>query len=191
MRAAARGRIAERPQRSAQRGAHACALAVCLAVVLVGCTDGSASSDAPDMGGDESDEGPTDDEVADATEPDEAASDGDDRTGVPAEVVEGPPRLDFGLPAMDLIAPASGGGPRPELAWEPVEGADEYSLTIYREDDVAYWAWTGPETSVRVGRTEDLSVGGPRIEAGMTWTVLAFDADGQVIAQSGERPIAP
>jgi len=86
----------------------------------------------------------------------------------------------------------TGVGVRPELAWEPVQGAQRYSLTLHREDEAAaYWAWSGTETTVRVGPTEDLSVGGAHVEPGMTWWVVAFDETGTVVAQSGERPIAP
>ena len=133
--------------------------------------------------------------IDEPTEPDVSPSEGegegeDDNNA--AAVIEEPPRLDLGVPAMQLLTPATGVGVRPELAWEPVQGAQRYSLTLHREDEAAaYWAWSGTETTVRVGPTEDLSVGGAHVEPGMTWWVVAFDETGTVVAQSGERPIAP
>lgn len=177
------GRMATRRQRIRMSAAG-----VCLAIILTGCSDGTdeveaAPEDAPDE--------VVVEDTEDAEEDVERTVEEPDVPDEPAPVDEGPPRLDFGVAAMELTTPASEVGARPELTWEPVEGAQEYRLTLYREDDVAYWAWTGAETAVRVGRTEDLSVGGPRIEAGMTWTVMALDGAGELIAQSGERPIEP
>lgn len=96
---------------------------------------------------------------------------------------------------IELTTPVDGGGPWWELAWEPVDEADGYSVTVYSPQGRAYWAWNGAETSVVVGGFDepppsDASVE-PRLEPGMTWDVVAYDAEEAMIAQSGVRPIGP
>lgn len=164
------------------------AVVMAVALVLLGCSDaGEQIDDVQDA--------PVGDEEVDPPAPDDAVSDGAEDTVEPVdeepeEVQEGEPRLALDLPGIVLETPAAGGGRSPELSWQPVDGAARYSVTIYRDGERAYWGWRGQQTSVIVGE-EVGTAAGPWIEPGMTWTVMAFDADGEMIAQSGERPIEP
>jgi hypothetical protein len=107
-------------------------------------------------------------------------------------VTEGAPRPDLGLPAVTLLTPSTGQGPRPVLEWEPVDTAVTYAVSVYAgAGEPARWSWRGTATSVRVGFVDDPSVGGPNVVAGMTWSVLALDADDEPVAQSNERPLGP
>ncbi len=96
---------------------------------------------------------------------------------------------------MVLTTPAEGGGQWPELAWETVADADHYAVTLYDPDDVAYWAWRGTDVSVVAGGFDPAPPEGsgvaPRVREGMTWDVVALDDSGDLIAQSGVRPISP
>ncbi len=114
----------------------------------------------------------------------------------PAEVEETEPR--FAYPDADpieLATPGAGEGAWPELSWEPVDGAERYSVTLYAASGEAYWRWSGEDTRIRVGAFPEEPVEGaplgPRVHEDMSWDVLARDDDGSVIAQSGERPISP
>lgn len=91
------------------------------------------------------------------------------------------------------LTPLSGGGPRPELAWEPVDGADHYSVYLYAPSGAVYWIWFGTDTSIHVGGEPQLNDGapGPSVIDGMSWAVMAHDADQLPISVSPERPIAP
>lgn len=88
--------------------------------------------------------------------------------------------------------PVSGGGDRPVLAWEAVDGAGDYVVMVHTSDDAPYWSWATTETQVRVGLTDRPDTApGPRVGEGMTWVVVARDGDGLPIATSPRRPIAP
>lgn len=160
-------------------------------VVLAGCDDGAG---APEVSEEEAPgaqaDADGDAEVAEAEQQD--AEEGE----VAAEVEEAPPRFDLpDAEPMELVTPGSGGGAWPVLAWEPVEGAASYEATLYAASGEAYWSWTGEATEVRVGAfpeepTEDSTIG-PQVHEPMTWDVVARDDEGAIIAQSGERPIAP
>ncbi len=170
------------------------------ALVLVGCSsDGDADAEAAADGSQEAlEEGA--DEAVDA-EPDAAdADDADDADASddeePVEVEEAEPRL--ALPDVDpitLTTPGRGGGAWPVLAWEQVEGAAEYQVTVYEQDGDAFWSWTTEETDVRLGGLDEEpdpgSAIGPQLQEPMTWDVVARDGDGTVVAVSGERPIEP
>ncbi|MGA9191965.1 MAG: hypothetical protein WBZ24_09550 [Anaerolineales bacterium] len=100
--------------------------------------------------------------------------------------------LDF-LPSMTLTTPTSGGGIRPVLAWDPVDGAAWYGVYLYAPNQELYWSWQGRETSVPVGgrpKLNDDSLG-PSVVEGMTWNVIAYDANNLPVASGGPRPIAP
>ena len=96
---------------------------------------------------------------------------------------------------MVFTTPAQGGGEWPELAWEAVAAADHDAVTLDDPDDVAYWAWRGTDVSVIAGGFDPAPAEGsgvvPRVRQGMTWDVLALDESGDLIAQSGLRPISP
>lgn len=65
-------------------------------------------------------------------------------------------------------------------------------MTVFGPDDAPYWSWEGAEPSVGVGGA-DLpdEAAGPAISEGMSWVVVAHDADGAPIALSEQRPISP
>lgn len=92
-----------------------------------------------------------------------------------------------------LITSESGGGIRPLLEWEPVAGVDHYGVYLYAPGGSIYWSWTGTVTAVHVGGEPQLRDGapGPSIVDGMSWAVIAYDADLLPIAVSPQRPIAP
>ena len=99
-----------------------------------------------------------------------------------------------GMPAISQTTPVSGGGTRPALAWETVDGADHYGVYVYTPDGRPYWSWRGRTTTAYVGGggeplNEDAA--GPSITEGMTWVVIAYDADLAPVASSPQRPIAP
>ncbi len=181
--------VARKPHRRFNRGARALAACAFL-VILAGCSspDESAAEDGADVVVEDVEE------VEAEVSPDDDAP--EDETPEPEPVVdEDPPRPDLGLPGMVLTTPAEGGGEWPELAWESVAGADEYAVTVYDPDDVAYWAWQGTDVSVIAGGFDPAPPEGsgvaPRIRAGMTWDVVALDESGGLIAQSGVRSISP
>ena len=94
-----------------------------------------------------------------------------------------------------LIAPPTeGAGEVPTFEWEPVQGAAGYRLFVVGGDGTAIWSWEGTETSVALGGlTVDRPEGaeGPVVTAGSTWSVVALDAEGHVVAVSVQRPVSP
>lgn len=123
---------------------------------------------------------------------DGAAAVGSDTDPAPVAVEEGPARMSADVAGIELLTPAAGDGRWPELAWEAVAGAERYSVTVFLgPGEPAYWAWRGSETSVVVGGGATRTGGGPQVQPGMTWSVVALAADGSVVAQSGERPLGP
>ncbi|HEC11055.1 MAG TPA: hypothetical protein ENI86_16055 [Acidimicrobiales bacterium] len=118
---------------------------------------------------------------------------GGDPTTVPAVPEEdSPEQLLAGLPEIELLSPANGGGIRPLLQWEPT-GAALYGVYVYAPDGSLYWAWRGREAEVYVGGAVriDPERPGPSITEGMTWSVVAYDADLLPLASSAIIPIAP
>lgn len=93
---------------------------------------------------------------------------------------------------MVQTTPVSGGGERPMLAWDAVDGARDYVVMVHTDADAPYWSWATSETQVRLGLTDRPDTApGPRVAEGMTWVVVARDGDGLPIATSPRRPIAP
>lgn len=94
---------------------------------------------------------------------------------------------------VELLTPEAGGGPRPDLSWSAVPGADHYGLYVYAPSGDIYWAWQGRATSVPVGGLPRLhdDVAGPSVSEGMTWAVVAYDTDLLPVAVSPRRPISP
>jgi hypothetical protein len=151
------------------------ALAALTAVLLLaGCQD-----EADPVG---------DDSQASADDIDEAGTVED----TPVEELE--PRLPLDVDELELETPVEGVGPFPTLAWKSVPDAHRYHVSVIDGDGRAMWAWATSDTEVVLGGFEEPPpehVRGPRLHAPMHWHVLARDADEQVIAQSGLRPIAP
>jgi len=126
------------------------------------------------------------------------AGDGAATTGAAEETTsttlrqDSPIAADMGLASMVILTPEEGLGERPDLAWEPVDGASMYRVTVLGPDGAFYWGWMGEETSVPLGgypRLEDAAAG-PRIVSGMTWTVVAFDAALVPIAVGGPASLS-
>ncbi len=126
------------------------------------------------------------------------------REGVPGETDHGtaatdvdespPPLVIDDIETMRLTTPTTDAGQRPVLAWEAVDDAATYHVTVFDHHGDAYWAWTTSDTSVVLGGFADVpddATRGPRLVGPSQWHVLARDVDGDVIAQSGLRPIEP
>lgn len=157
-----------------------CLVLLVTALLLAGCQDATdPSTDGPD----DQDQATTSDQAVGA----------DDASAAPAE--ELPPRLplpDAG--EVVLETPTQDVGPFPTLAWQAVPDAHRYHVSVIDSDGRAMWAWTTSDTQVVLGGYEQPPpehVRGPRLHAPMHWHVLARDAEGWAIAQSGLRPIAP
>jgi hypothetical protein len=101
--------------------------------------------------------------------------------------------LEMDIPAISLITPPVGGGTRPVLEWVAVEDADHYIVWVRTPTGKPYWSWLTSDTSVPVGGLPKLNedAGGPSVVEGMTWSVIALDDEGTIIAASNHRPIAP
>lgn len=103
--------------------------------------------------------------------------------------------IDAGLPGIELVAPAeTGAGEVPTFEWEAVDGAARYRLVVLDGSGAMLWAWNGAETKVNLGGVSDdrpEGAAGPVIDAGSTWSVVAFDADGNPLAASSLRPVSP
>ncbi len=109
------------------------------------------------------------------------------------------PLLEAGLPfpadapvIIQLTAP-QGGGARPLLAWEPVEGAAVYYVFVYAETSELYWAAVTTETEVFVGGAVQIpdDRDGPRIATGYSWVVYAEDSEGNPVGSSPQATISP
>lgn len=151
-------------------------VAAAIMIVAAACSgdDSSADDENPDTGREVTSGETTDDET---------------ETAEPA----GDP-LFAGLDdTVALVTDTSGGGERPLLEWESVDGADHYSLYLYGPSGDVYWSWTGHDTAVHVGGEPRLDDGvpGPSVADGMSWSVLAHDAAGLPLAVSEQRAIAP
>lgn len=106
-------------------------------------------------------------------------------TTVPEPVLTAPD-----LEVITQVTPTAGGGPRPDLAWEPVDGAVEYTVVVSDAEGAPWWAWFGGSTEVVLGGVDSSAeVGGPVAGPGVTWVVFAFGDDGILIGVSPTRPI--
>jgi hypothetical protein len=74
-----------------------------------------------------------------------------------------------------------------------VDGAVLYFVNIYTETGGPYWSAVTAETRTFVGGPLQIPAGrtGPNVADGYTWVVYAEDADGNLLAVSAQRPIAP
>ena len=80
---------------------------------------------------------------------------------------------------------------RPVLEWDPIDGADSYSVVVLDDAGEPYWAWSGPESEITLGGAPSSDFGvGPIIGVDYSWSVAAFDADGVFLAVSGQVPIS-
>ncbi len=95
---------------------------------------------------------------------------------------------------VELKAPsATGAGQIPTFEWSAVDGASVYRLAVKDAGGNATWAWEGSATSIVLGAFpgREEGDGGPILTSGSTWSVVALDADGHVIAVSTLRPVSP
>lgn len=99
-----------------------------------------------------------------------------------------------GLPQLALLGPPStNAGAAPQFEWESVEGASRYELAVTGPNG-PIWAWSGAETTVWLGGLpfeRPAGVGGPILESGSCWSVVARDADGHAIAISPLVSVSP
>ena len=110
-------------------------------------------------------------------------------TEAPALVVDVDPLI-AGVDEIVALTPSVVDRLRPELAWEPVGGAVEYYLVVLDEIGEPYWVWSGSTSEISVGGASFSERGnGPTIGVGYSWSVSAFDGDGQLIGISGSLPI--
>lgn len=115
-----------------------------------------------------------------------------DTTQAPPTTVVSEPVI-TGADPITQTTPTIGGGTRPLLEWDAVDGAALYFVTIYTESGGSYWAAVTEDTKTYVGGPQQISEGrtGPSVADGYTWVVYAEDADGNLLAASPSRPIAP
>lgn len=84
------------------------------------------------------------------------------------------------------------GTTRPRFSWDPVAGAERYSLVIVNTDGDSVWAWSGVETAVVVGGGEVDRTGlGARISDPSWSLVIARAADGTAIAVGDATAVGP
>lgn len=98
-----------------------------------------------------------------------------------------------GADLIEQATPTSGGGTRPLLEWAAIDGASLYFVSMYTETGDPYWAAVTEETQTYVGGPLQIPAGrsGPNVADGYTWVVYAEDADGNLLAVSPSRAIAP
>ena len=135
----------------------------------------------------DSDEGVT--ETADV-ETTDAADEPTAETAPPATEPPAAPEPLFGT-GDNLIGLETADGEfegRPMLSWTPVDGADHYGVYVYAPDGQIYWAWRGRETSTPLGGDIG-NAAGPVAAEGMTWAVIAWDADLLPITVSLVEPL--
>lgn len=170
-------------------------------VALLACVScGSSSSDpttTPPIATDVAATGVT--ETGAATDPAATA---------PADSVSAPSTTSIAAPAgppeeladlaeiveMSVTTPPAGNGEHPLLAWEPVESAAGYALTLTRPDGQTYWAWTGTEPQTWLGGSAEQPTAGssgPFLAEPLTLRVVAVNADGLIFAASRPVEIAP
>ncbi len=164
--------------------------------LLAGCAGGSDTAGQPDT----SDQAngtttvvmSTDDSLAPydsiAARDDSMPAENDPPTTDAPEPTD-PPLIE-GADPIELLTPPPAADTQPELTWGPIDGAATYRVVILDADGAPYWSWSGAETAVFLGGGESSDGAGPSVAAGFTWTVTAFDADGDFLAASGIGTLA-
>jgi len=116
-------------------------------------------------------------------------------TAEPTEIPQGEPFVSVpGFESIELLTDITGVGEKPLFKWDAVTDAGRYQLIVFDEAGEPYWAWEGTKTQIYMGGTDEqppADSSGPSIEAGYTWTVVAYNAEGKVIAASEVRSISP
>lgn len=164
------------------------------AVVIGGCSAGdepgaSATRDASEENDAADRSGST--EGTSATAPSGSILDPVDGTVAPTTVspTTSPAVLGIGGSVVQTT-PTSGNPPTPLLAWEPVDGAESYSVIVLDPDGATWWSWDGPELEVALGGVGSAPAA-LRTAAGVSWAVLAQAEDGTVLAVSPWRRLDP
>lgn len=99
-----------------------------------------------------------------------------------------------GIGQIRLLTEVQNVGEKPLFAWESIPGANRYHLIVFDETGEPYWAWEGAQTQVYMGGSETqppADSDGPLVGAGYAWTVVAYDANGKILASSELRSISP
>jgi hypothetical protein len=175
------------------------ALTATLLAASCGGGDGATEEVDPTV---ESTAGSVEETVVDSTQPDSAEPDSagaDPAEPNPTESTELPDASSEPILAVPdaativQITPTSGGGTRPLLAWEPVDGAAEYLVIVFADDAQPYWSTITDQTETHIGGAQAIPEGvdGPQVADGYSWAVYADDETGAPIASSALRPIAP
>jgi len=115
-------------------------------------------------------------------------------TSVPTEVQSEPFVSIPNIPSIKQLTDASGVGEKPLFKWESVTGAERYELVVFDEAGAPFWAWDGTVSQIYLGGTDkqpSADSNGPSIAGGYSWAVIAYGAEGKVIATSDKRPISP
>lgn len=94
---------------------------------------------------------------------------------------------------ISLETASEGGGKHPLLQWSELDGVDYYGVYVYAPSGDAYWFWRGAESSIYVGGSVQLDddAMGVAITAEMTWGVVGYSEDGEVVGVSVLAPLAP
>ncbi len=150
------------------------------AVVLAACSSGGAETPSSSTT-----------EAADTTETTSTAVVADTTTTTTTTTVAEPAIK--GADPIEQTTTPSGGGDRPLLEWEPIQGAVTYIVSVFTETGAPYWSAVTTEPRTYVGGAEQIAEGrtGPNVSEGYTWIVYADDADGNLLATSPQRAIAP
>lgn len=157
------------------------AVAICLTLALAACSGSTDPDSAQDTG-------PTTTGSEDSTQ--ETTT-----TSVSAETSI-PPSLrdlrgDLGVGVV-ILDPSTETGSHPTLSWQPIEGAASYWLVLRDADDRPFWAWTGTGTTIRVGGGDSPDTNQTAaLHEEMTWSVAAFDGEGNLVALSDPASVAP
>jgi hypothetical protein len=96
--------------------------------------------------------------------------------------------------SLALRTPTDDLGAHPILRWKAVADADHYLVVVQTPKGAPYWTWQGADTRVRFGGgplDAPEKSAGARLDKKKVWFVIAYGADGTVIASSAKRALAP
>ncbi len=82
-------------------------------------------------------------------------------------------------------------GPRPLLAWDEVDGAALYQLTVLDADGTPYWSWSGSTAAVPLGGMDNPDAIGAWVFEELSWMVVARADDGTPLAMSRRGALEP
>jgi hypothetical protein len=95
---------------------------------------------------------------------------------------------------MENIMPLQGVGLRPRFEWQTINGAAHYGIIILDPKGSPYWGWRGEKPWVYLGGIDEPLPEineGPILIDGMSWRIVAYDANEVPIATGGPWAIAP